>query len=56
MNPPYRWVFSFPEAQMHLIFVILALVCFILAAAGVAVPRVQLGWLGAAFYTIAALT
>lgn len=34
------------------IFLIIALICFILAAFGVSVPRTNLGWLGLAFVTL----
>jgi len=36
-------------------FYIVALVLFILAALSVPVPRVNIGWLGLAFFTLAVL-
>lgn len=49
--------FTLQEAPMSLsvLFVILAAVCFGLAAFGVPSSRVNLGWLGAMFYAIASL-
>jgi hypothetical protein len=38
---------------MALIFFIIAAVLFVLAAFAVSVPRVHLGWLGAAFLAVA---
>lgn len=38
-----------------LIFYVLALVLFAVAAAGIGAPRVHLGWLGAACFTAAVL-
>jgi hypothetical protein len=39
--------------SLHLLFAILALVCFILAAANVSSPRIGLTPLGLAFLTVA---
>ena len=41
--------------MITLILYVFALVCFIVAAFGVALPRVAFGWLGAAFFTAAVL-
>ena len=40
---------------LSMILLVVALICFILAAFGVPVPRAQLGWLGLAFVTLASL-
>lgn len=40
---------------MSLIFVIVALVCFILAAFGVTVRDISVGWLGLAFWLASTL-
>ena len=40
---------------LKLIFLVLAFVCLLLAAFGVNAPRVQLGWLGLAFYVLVVL-
>ncbi len=41
--------------SLSVLFVILAAVCFALAAFGVPSSRVNLGWLGAMFYAIASI-
>jgi hypothetical protein len=41
--------------SISLLFLIIAFILFLLAAMGIAVPRVSLGWLGAAFATLAFL-
>lgn len=38
---------------IHLIFLVLAFLLFVLAGLGIAHPRYQLGWLGLAFLTLA---
>ena len=38
---------------LHLIFLVLAFLLFVLAGVGVVHPRVNLGWLGLAFLTLA---
>jgi hypothetical protein len=40
-------------APIHLIFLVLAFVLFLLAALNVSYPRVSFGWLGLAFLTLA---
>lgn len=38
---------------LHLVFLILAFLLFVLTAVGVSHPRCNLGWLGLAFLTLA---
>jgi len=37
---------------LHLVFLVLAFVLFLLRSAGIAHPRIELGWLGLAFLTL----
>lgn len=39
---------------MGILFVIAGFICFVLAGLGVGVPRVHLGWIGAACLTLGA--
>jgi len=41
--------------SLNVLLLILGLVCFVLAAFGVASPRVGLGWLGLAFWILAVI-
>lgn len=67
-DPPPPIPVKFPDLQthlqerrfsmvtLHLVLMILAFVCLVLAGIGVpAVPRVNIGWLGMAFWVLAIL-
>lgn len=41
--------------MVHLILVIVAVICFALAALGINPTRIQLGWAGLFFYVLASL-